>query len=300
MTGSVGEFERHRPRLRGLAYRMLGSVADADDVLQDAYLRWHGTDETVICEPLAWLTTVVSRLCIDRLRAVKAQRDAYVGPWLPEPWLDDPPPSVTRPDARQDQADDLSVAFLLLLERLSPDERAAFLLRDVFEIGYPEIAVTLNRSEAACRQMVHRAREPVRAGTPRVASSDAERQALLARFMEAVTARDEQRVLDLLTPDATLISDGGGKAWAALKPIRGASKIARLFVSVAGKFVDTPSQRILTINGASALVTWVGAETYATTSIDVVDGRIVALYQMMNPDKLVGIAATNSSESKNL
>ena len=293
MTGSVGEFERHRPRLRGLAYRMLGSVADADDVLQDAYLRWHGADETAIREPLAWLTTIVSRLCIDRLRAVKTEREAYVGPWLPEPWLDHPSPSKTRPDARQDHADDLSVAFLLLLERLSPDERAAFLLHDVFEIGYPEIAGTLNRSEAACRQMVHRARQRVRASTLRVTSSDDERRALLARFMEAVSTWDEQRILTLLAPDATLISDGGGKACAALNPIRGASKIARLFARVARKFVDTPSQQILMINGAAALVTWVGEETYATTSIDVVDGRIVALYQMMNPDKLVGIAATN-------
>ena len=176
----LGIFEAERPRLRGLAYRMLGSVVDADDVLQDAYLRWHaalaGTRGGEIRVPAAWLTTIVSRLCIDRLRAATAERTAYVGPWLPEPWMggaeaSDRPGDA--PDDRLDRAADLSVAFLAVLERLAPEERAAFLLHELFDSGYGEIAQILGKSEAACRQMVHRARARVREDRPRFQADDA-------------------------------------------------------------------------------------------------------------------------------
>lgn len=286
MPCQAGEFERHRPRLRGLAYRMLGSAADADDILQDAYLRWHAARD--IREPGAWLTTAVTRLCIDRLRILKAERQAYVGPWLPEPWLDEP---RERPDRRQDRADDLSIASLLMLERLGPQERAALLLHDVFDVAYPDIAATLGKAEATCRQLVHRARERVRTGRPRFEVADNERRALLDRLLAAVRNGDERQVLALLAPDATLSSDGGGKTWAALNVIRGAAKIARLFLGVARKAPTGIEHRHATINGEPAIVAWVSGQPYATLSVDVEDGRIAAVYQVMNPDKLQGLTA---------
>lgn len=282
------EFEHHRPRLRGLAYRMLGSVADADDIVQDAYLRWHGTDAGAIREPAAWLTTAVTRLCIDRLRAARTEREAYVGPWLPEPWLGDPQAGA-RPDRRQDHADDLSIAFLLLLERLAPEERAALLLRDVFEVGYPEIAAALGKSEATCRQAVHRARERVRSDRPRFAVADAERRQLLDRFLAATRAGDEAQLLDLLAPAASLTSDGGGKAWAARNVIRGAARIARLLLGVARKAPPGIDYLHTTLNGEPAVVTRIDGRPHATLSIDVEDGRIVAIWRVMNPDKLIAL-----------
>jgi len=287
-AGATAEFERQRPRLRGLAYRMLGSVADADDVLQDAYMRWHGAAEAGVREPAAWLTTAVTRLCIDRLRAARVEREAYAGPWLPEPWLGDAEAGA-RPDRRQDRADDLSIAFLLLLERLAPEERAALLLHDVFELGYPQIAAALEKSEAACRQAVHRARERVRSERRRFAVTNAERRQLLDRFLAATRAGDDAQLLDLLAPAATLTSDGGGKAWAARKVIHGAGRIARLLLGVARKapphleYVDTM------LNGEPAVVTRIDGRPHATLSIDVEDGRIVAIWRVMNPDKLIAL-----------
>lgn len=284
---SVQAFEAQRGRLRGLAYRMLGSVADADDVLQDAYLRWH-TAVDGIREPAAWLTTTVTRLCIDRLRGAKAERETYVGPWLPEPWLGDET-GGERPDGRQDRADDLSVAFLLLLERLSAEERAALLLHDVFELGYPAVADALGKSEAACRQMVHRARERVQAERTRFAVPDGERRALLERFIEASRSGEESKVLALLAPDASLTADGGGKAWAARRIVQSAARIARLLATVARKRPTLPVDRIADVNGALAVVSWLDGKPVAVTSVDIVDGRIAALYRVMNPDKLRGV-----------
>lgn len=287
MAGPANEFERHRPRLRGLAYRMLGSVADAEDVLQDAYLRWHGARG--VREPVAWLTTAVTRLCIDWLRARETRQQTYVGPWLPEPWVGNP---SEPPDRRQDRADDLSVAFLLMLERLAPEERAALLLHDVFDIGYPDIATTLDKTEAACRQLVYRARERVRTDRPRFTVSDSERRALLDRFLAAVRAGDERQVLALLAPEATLTSDGGGKTWAALNVIRGAAKVARLLLAVARKAPPGIEDRRAWVNGEPAAVIWLASRPHATLSVDVDDGRITAIYQVMNPDKLGGLVAS--------
>lgn len=288
MQPAAAEFERHRRRLRGLAYRMLGSVADADDILQDAWLRWHAVDADAVREPAAWLTTAVTRLCIDRLRAARAEREAYPGPWLPEPWVEDAGAGI-RPDGRQDRADDLSIAFLLLLERLAPEERAALLLHDVFDLGYPQVAAALEKSEQACRQIVHRARQRVRASRRRFAADEDERRRLLDRFLAAVGAGDEAQVLALLAPSVTLTSDGGGKAWAARNIIRGARNVARLFLGVARKLPPGTEQRPATINGAAAMVSWADGSPRATLSIAVEDGRIAAIWRVMNPEKLVGL-----------
>lgn len=239
---------------------------------------------------------MVSRLCIDRLRAAKVEREAYAGPWLPEPWLGGGETADDRPDRRQDRADDLSVAFLLVLERLGPEERAAFLLHDVFDIGYATIAAALNKSEPASRQIVHRARHRVRTDRPTHRASDAERRHLLDRFMAASTAGDEQQILALLAPDATLSSDGGGNARTALNVIRGAARIARLFASVVRKRPDTPSHRAITANGQPAVATLVDGQVAAVTSVAVSDGRIVAVYRVVNPDKLRGFAVADAPD----
>lgn len=291
---ALGTFEAERPRLRSLAYRMLGSVADADDVLQDAYLRWHGAlagnRDGGIRVHAAWLTTIVTRLCIDRLRGAAAERAAYVGPWLPEPWMggteaSDRPGDA--PDNRLDRAADLSVAFLLLLERLAPEERAGLLLRDVFDVGYGEIAETLGKSESACRQMVHRARARVREDRPRFQADDTVRRRLLERFLAASEAGDNETLLSLLAPDATFISDGGGKTWAARRIIRGAERIARLLCGVNRKRPTPTVHRLAPINGALGLLSYRDGRLWSALTIDTDGERIVAVYRVLNPDKLV-------------
>ena len=224
-------FEGLRGRLFGLAYRMLGSRADAEDIVQDAYVRWHEVTKDRIDNPEAWLVTTTSRLAIDRLRRLKTEREAYVGQWLPQPIVTDAPP-----DRHLDLADDLSMAFLTLLERLAPEERAAFLLHDVFDVGYPEIASVIEKTESACRQVVHRARERVRGDRKRFDVSESAKETLLQRFLAAAEARDEQAVLALFAPDATWTADGGGKAAAALRPIVGADRIARLVMGLRERF----------------------------------------------------------------
>lgn len=290
MSGAAEEFERHRPRLRGIAYRMLGSVSDADDVLQEAFLRWHaaaGRDDQTIRVPAAWLTTAVTRLCIDQLRQEAAERAAYVGPWLPEPMVETAEP----PDSRLDRAADLSVAFLALLERLAPEERAAFLLHDVFEVSYGEIAGTLGKSEPACRQMVHRARERLRDERPRFQASAADQRRLLEQFLAASDARDETRLLSLFAPDATFTSDGGGKVRTALNVIRGADRIARMLVRLASKIEPGTTRRLATVNGASGFVTYRQGAVYSVTTLATDGRRILAAYRILNPDKLRRVPA---------
>jgi RNA polymerase sigma-70 factor, ECF subfamily len=284
------EFERQRKRLIGLGYRMLGSVADAEDLAQETYLRWQRADRDDIREPAAWLRTTMARLCIDALRARERRREDYVGPWLPEPWQT---PAPDHDDAAQalELADDLSMAFLLLLERLGPEERAAFLLHDVFDASYPAIAQSLGKSDAAVRQMVSRARSRLSHERPRYNASRAAQRDLAQRFQDAVLSSDADMLLRLFKPDATLISDGGGKALAALRPIYGAEKIVRFFVGVARKqnfddfefepgwINDSPGFVMRTPDGA----------VFATMALEVDDRRIAALYLTRNPDKLARI-----------
>jgi RNA polymerase sigma-70 factor (ECF subfamily) len=275
-------FEALRGRLFGLAYRMLGSRADAEDIVQDTYLRWHGVAHDKVENAEAWLVTTATRLAIDRLRRLKTERETYVGPWLPEPIV-----TEGAPDRHLDLADDLSMAFLLILERLAPEERAAFLLHDVFDVGYGEIASVIEKSEPACRQVVHRARERVRGERARFDVTESAKASLFSKFTAALEARDEQALLALFAPDATWTADGGGKTAAAPVPIVGAARLAKLAVTLREKFwADNRTLEIATVNGEPAMVIRDGARLIATMSIATDGERILAVYAVVNPDKL--------------
>jgi len=277
---------QYRPRLLGLAYRMLGDMDDAEDVVQEAYLRWHQADRADVRSAEAWLTTVVTRVAVDRLRRAATERATYVGPWLPEPIATEPPSELAPPDRGAELASDLSVALLLLLERLAPEERAAFLLREVFGMGYDEIARTLERRPDAVRQMIHRARERVHAGRPRFAAPPEAHEQILEHFVEALAADDAPRVLALLAPDVTLASDGGGRAAAARNWIRGPDRVARFMLGVMRKFGRHTTRRIARVNGEPALLAFDGERLISVTTIDVDNGRIRAVLTVRNPDKL--------------
>ncbi|GAO02036.1 RNA polymerase sigma factor SigJ [Anaeromyxobacter sp. PSR-1] len=275
-------FERLRPRLFGIAYRMLGTVPDAEDVLQTAYLRWHEAGGSDVQNPEAWLVSVTSRLAVDRLRQASGERKRYVGDWLPEPLLTGAAPPA---DARSELASDLSMAFLVLLERLSPDERAALLLRDVFGAGYGEIARVLDRSEEACRQVLHRARLRVREGRPRFEVPLEARHQLVARLLDRLAAADEQALLALVSDDATWTSDGGGKVHVA-RGLRGSARIVRFLLNVARKAGGRMRRELVWINGEPAMLTYLDGRPFSTTSIATDGGRVTAFYAVLNPDKL--------------
>jgi RNA polymerase sigma-70 factor (ECF subfamily) len=279
---SFTAFEAVRGRLFGLGYRMLGSRADAEDLVQETYVRWHEVDQDTIENPEAWLVATTSRMAIDRLRRLKTEREAYVGQWLPEPIVTHEPP-----DRHLDLADDLSIAFLMLLERLAPEERAAFLLHEVFDVGYPEIASVIERSEAASRQVVHRARERVRGERKRFDVTESAKESLMHRFVAAMEARDEQALLALFAPDATWTADGGGKTGAGLVPIVGADRIARLAIGLWNKFWGNDrALEFATSNGEVGLCLRDGDRLTATLSIATDGERILNVYAVVNPDKL--------------
>ncbi|WP_312015983.1 sigma-70 family RNA polymerase sigma factor [Bradyrhizobium sp. JYMT SZCCT0428] len=272
----------HRGRLLGLAYRMLGSRSDAEDIVQDAYLRFAGAHD--VHNPEAFLVTIVTRLCLDRLKSAKARREVYVGPWLPEPVCD---AEGLSPDAATELADDLSFALLLALDRLSPMERAAFLLHDVFDTPFAEIAAMLDRSEASCRQLATRARRAVRDERPAPAATPDTHARLLMAFGEAVTSGNVARLAELLREDAVAITDGGGRKTAARNPIHGADKIARFFIGLAAK---NPGHQLrvepAVINGAVGALFYVDGELDHTLSMAIDGERIAAIYIVRNPDKL--------------
>ncbi len=283
-------FEAQRPRLTRLAYRMLGSVAEAQDAVQDAWLRWTKAAAGVT-DPAAWLVRVTTRLCIDRLRAAKAEREAYRGPWLPEPLIE---PLTDDPVER---AEDVSVAFLLALERLSPLERAVFLLHDVFDEDYATVAQTLERTEPAVRQLASRAREHVREARPRFSVSQEEAGRLAAAFAAASASGDMAGLASLLAEDAILVSDGGGKRKAALRVLVGRADIVRLMEGLAwrsGGLNNVTDMRTARINGYPGLVLSFGdgPETIAFQPGD--DGRIAAIYMVRNPEKLAHVAGAGS------
>ena len=283
MNDPVLTFESHRQRLLGIAYRMLGSRAEAEDILQEAYLRWHGVAADEVRSPEGWLVTTVTRLCIDHLRLARTSRETYVGPWLPEPLVEDVSSSV---DANAELASNLSIAFLVVLERLTPEERAAFLLREVFESDYTEIAQVLGKSEVACRQIASRARRRVHEQKPRVEVSDVARKALLDRFVQAVMTHDKNALLSLFAAEASWTSDGGGKAKAALRVIRGRERVARFVLAVLGrhtdKFVFTPVR----INSEAGLAIEVDGRVFSVISIRTDGVRILDVFTVLNPDKL--------------
>jgi RNA polymerase sigma-70 factor (ECF subfamily) len=280
----VTDFESHRRALTGLAYRMLGSRAEAEDIVQDAYLRWHAADRTAIEHPRRYLGTVVTRLCLDRMKSAQMRRETYVGPWLPEPIVDE----ALDGEAAGELAHDISVALMLLLERLSPLERASFLLHDVFGLDFVEVARALGRNEAACRQLAARARAHVETGRPRFAASREEGERLATAFQHAAASGDTAALTQILAADAVLYSDGGGKRAAALKPIHGADKIVRLLEGLARK---DPSflgfaMRPATVNGLPGLVLRETDGSVDTLGFEHQGGRITAIYLTRNPEKL--------------
>ena len=278
-------FQNHRPKLFALAYRLLGSRSDAEDVVQDAWLRWSQADHDGIRDPEAWLVTAATRLGIDRLRLARHQREAYPGPWLPEPLQVDVEPSPT-PEQGAELADQVSLAFLALLERLGPEERAAFLLKEAFDYDYAQIASLLGHSEANCRQMVHRARGRLQAGRPRFEVTRDRHRELLERFMHASQSGDQAAIRQLLTANARLVSDGGGKVTAVIRPLFGAERIARLYWAVARRIGGKTRARIGEVNGEPALLRWDGDRLHSVTTISIDGDRISEVLTVMNPDKL--------------
>jgi RNA polymerase sigma-70 factor (ECF subfamily) len=281
----------HRGRLLGLAYRMLGSRSDAEDIVQDAYLRFAGAQD--VHNPEAFLATVVTRLCLDRLKSARAQREVYVGPWLPEPVFD---AEGLSPDAATELADDLSFALLLALDRLSPLERAAFLLHDVFDLQFSEVARMIDRTEAACRQLATRARRAMRNARPAPSAAPDNHARLLSAFGEAVASGDVSRLAGLLREDAIAMTDGGGRKTAALNPIKGADKIARFFISLAAKNANRNIRVEPTmINGTVGALLYMDGEVDQSMSMAIDGERIAAIYIVRNPDKLRHVPALTQS-----
>ena len=288
-------FQTHRPRLFALAYRLLGSRSDAEDIVQDAWLRWQGADTAAIRDPEGWLVTATTRLGLDRLRAMRNARVQYVGPWLPEPLeiaLD--PDPLHDPAQRHALADEVSVAFLALLEQLKPDERAAFLLKDVFDYDYPEIAPLLEHSPANCRQLVHRARQRLQAGKPRFDVSPAQHRDLLTRFMEASQRGDQAAILSLLHANAEMVSDGGGRVTAALRPLLGAERIAQLYWAIARRNGAHPA-RLGYVNGEPAILRFQGAHLHSITLVSIYGERIAQVLSVLNPEKLTALVTAGDA-----
>ncbi len=278
----AGVFEQHRSLLFTVAYEMLGSVADADDVVQESWLRWADVDQAGVHDPRAYLVRVVTRQALNRLRTVSRRRESYVGPWLPEPLL-------TAPDVADDVelAESVSLAMLVVLDTLSPLERAVFVLREVFGFDYPEVAEATARSVDAVRQLASRARKHVQARRPAPAASP-EAEQVAASFFAAVAGGDLQQLMDLLAPDVVLLSDGGGKAKAALRPINGADKVSRFLLGIRPPEGDFDVEW-RPVNGTPSAVVHLGGrlDTVATGVVE--NGRVVRLYLVRNPDKLAGL-----------
>lgn len=281
-------FELQRPRLFGIAYRMLGVRADAEDVVQEAWLRWQAADTASLQSAEAWLVTVTTRLAIDRLRAAKTEREAYIGWWLPEPLVE---VEERTPEAAAELAGDLSVAFLHLLERLAPEERAAFLLRQVFDYDYPDIAAILGKGEAAVRQAVHRAAERVRAGRPRFQVPAETHLRLLEKFVLAARSGDRSAIRALLDENAQAIGDGGGKVPTVLAGMHGVDRVTNLYWAHALKFGPRIEYRIATVNGEPGLLRYIDGQLESAQAVVTDGSRIVSIYVVRNPDKLANIPA---------
>jgi RNA polymerase sigma-70 factor (ECF subfamily) len=277
-----GAFEAHRPLLFSIAYRMLGSASEAEDVVQDAWLRARQDEHADVRSARAYLTTIVTRLCIDHLRSAERTRMEYPGPWLPEP--------LAEPNQESAElASSLTTAFLVLLEQLAPIERAVFLLREVFDFDYDEIARSVGKSEANTRQILARARRRLREARPRFTASRSESEEVVRRFRMACISGNVDELMAVLHADATLISDGGGKAVAATRPVLGADRIAKFVLGYARKVHwDDADFRLVTVNGAPGLLMRHALAGDGTYSFDIVDGRIRTIYVVRNPDKLRG------------
>ena len=284
MMPDAALFEAERPRLVRLAYRMTGSLAEAEDLVQDAWLRWSRAEG--VDAPAAWLTRVVTRLCLDHLKSARGRRETYVGTWLPEPLL-----GTTDPN---EVADDLTVTLMLAMERLSPLERAAFLLHDIFDVDLPEVAKTLDRAPATVRQLASRARRHVAEARPRYPVDAHEAARITSAFFAASRDSDPRALSDLLAENVAIHSDGGGRVPAFHNVIRGLAKAQRLFAGLRRKYLEEPAEliRFASIDGLPGYVSRAGGGVLQTTALDIRDGRIVAIYIVRNPDKLIRVAAT--------
>lgn len=300
-SDAAATFEPFRRRLLGLAYRMLGSMADAEDAVQETYLRWHRADRATVTQPRAFLMTTTSRICLDMLTSARARREEYVGPWLPEPVLDT---AALAPDSHTELAEDLSIALLLTLDRLSPLERAAFLLHDVFDFSFSEVAHALDRSEAACRQLAARARAHVRDTRPRGATTpmasrsnemDAKHAELISAFIAATRSGDLNGLTQLLASDVRVVTDGGGKVQAALNVLQGANRSARFLIGAARKgWREEYTLRFAFINGLPGVIIDSPEGPIQTSAFEIEDGVVRALYVVRNYDKLRHLGSTGS------
>ncbi|MEU3099396.1 RNA polymerase sigma-70 factor [Streptomyces sp. NPDC006967] len=279
-------FEEHRPLLLGVAYRMLGRVADAEDVVQDAWLRWSGDDRSAVREPRGYLVRVTTRLAIDRLRQIKARRETYVGPWLPEPYATHFGDTVPDTAERAVLADSVSLAVLVVMESLSPLERAVFVLREAFAYPYADIAAMLDRGEPAVRRLAGRARGHIEERRPRYEVDPVRRRDLTERFLAAAAGGDLAGLVELLAPDVRLVGDSGGKSRAPLRVLEGADHVGRFLLGVAVKGVGDMTVRFLELNGGPAVLVLSGGRPDSVFQLDVADGRVQAVYIVRNPDKL--------------
>ena len=281
-------FDQLRPRLQQIAYRMLGSVAEAEDVVQDAWLRWHAATRDAIDNKEAWLVAVTTRLSIDRLRVLKTQREHYAGIWLPEPLMTDFPAT---PEEISERADDVSMAYLMLLERLTPEGRAAFLLHEVFDAGYDQIAEALGKTQAACRQLVSRARTQLRNDQPRVRVSAKTHHHLLQRFARVLERGDFAGITALLAEDAVLMGDGGGKVTSFPKPMLGGRRIGQLFFAASRRYKSELRLELAALNEQWALLRYIHGELESALMFEIAGERITRIFVQRNPDKLTRIAA---------
>jgi RNA polymerase sigma-70 factor (ECF subfamily) len=281
-------FHRLRARLQNIAYSMLGCVADAEDVVQDVWLRWHGAEQSLIQNVEAWLVTATTRTSIDRLRALKARREHYVGMWLPEPILGEAPDT---PEQLQERSSEVSVALLALLERLAPEARAAFVLREVFDVDYPEIARIIEKNEAAVRQIVHRAKSQLRDGEPRYVVSPESHVRIVKRFAEAMAKGEFKIMKALLAEQAQLIGDGGGHVLSFPKPLLGGQRIAQLFYASNLRFKSDLGIELATVNGEMAVLRYIGGLLESVQSFETDGEQVFSCLVQRNPEKLAATAA---------
>ncbi|MFF7388225.1 RNA polymerase sigma factor SigJ [Streptomyces scabiei] len=288
---AIDVFEEHRSVLMGVAYRMLGRVADAEDVLQEAWLRWSGADRSDVGEPRGYLVRITTRLAIDRLRQVQSRKEAYPGPWLPEPYVTDYAATVPDTAERAVLADTVSLALLVVLESLSPLERAVFVLREAFGYPYADIAAMIDRAEPAVRQLAGRARRHVDERRPRYEVDPGERRALTEKFLAAAQDGDLGGLMALLAPDVRLVGDGGGIGKAPVRVLETADRVGRFVHGAAGKGLLDVSLRFMEINGGFAVVLVSGGEVDSVFQLDVADGLVQCVYIVRNPQKLLSVAA---------
>ena len=300
-------FDEHRGLLVSVAYRVLGSITDAEDAVQEAWLRWSNVDHSRVADPRAFLVRVTTRLAVDRLRRVKARRESYVGPWLPEPVLTGRGRSGQDPSEDAAMAESVSMAMLVVLETLSPLERAVFVLREAFGMPHAEIADVLGRKEEAVRQLARRAREHVRERRTRFDADRGEQRRVTERFLEAATGGDLEGLMAVLSPGVELVADGGGKALAPRRPVHGAEKVARFLVAIVGeeptdRFLESVGLgssgevrvRMAPVNGETGVVITVGDEPISALVLDVYDGMVRTIRLVANPEKLAGVRAVEA------